>query len=145
MVKGLVASAADMFSLAHPLPLLPSGPEPVSGGAGLMADPLEEEKAAEEKAAADARVLAALSAADEEEEVPWPKTPPSSPPAADAPKCGGGETPPDLPFLPTHYCAGCNNTFIGKVIRLTDDEQHFGEYCRFQCVVDHMRQEGHAE
>jgi len=157
-------SARAGLSPLPSLSSLPSGPEPVSGGAGLMADPLEEEKAAEED---KARILEAIQKADLEEpgdwihsdspwssdteveekgekeegvEPPWPKTPPSSPPA-DAPVCGGDQTPPGLPFLPTHYCAGCNNTFIGKVLRLLDDEQHFGEYCTFQCVVDHLRQE----
>jgi hypothetical protein len=135
-----------------------------------MADPLEEEQAAEEEKArileairkadleepgdwirADSPVSSDTEVESEDKgeeeqgvQPPWPKTPPSSPPPpADAPLCGGGGdvTPPDLPFLPTHYCAGCNNTFIGKVIRLLDDDQHFGEYCTFQCVVDHLRQE----
>lgn len=136
-------SARAGLSPLPSLSSLPSGPEPVSGGAGLMADPLEEEEAADEE---KARILAAIQKADleepgdwihsdspmssdteveEEEDQPsWPKTPPSSP-----------------PHPPEHQCSGCQATFVGKVIRLLDDEQHFGEYCCFQCVVDHLRQE----
>lgn len=111
-------------------------------------------KEASDKAAADARVLAAIAEVNEahaaqaeaeaaEEDDEDGESLHSEPLSEDSePEEVDEEEAVELPSTPVSWqkCAGCLNQFTGKVLRITDDEVHFGEYCCHQCIVDHLVQ-----